>query len=686
MFRIPFFIFLLCSISLFAKSDTASINAEIKKIEKRIARNPDSTLICSDSLLKICKKENYSYGIVRCYILKGKSEDFGGKYKESLLSFKEGFELAKKWNDQDGMARIKQCEGNSHFYAGELQSSLGAFMESYDMYSKLKDSLGISSTVMGIANYYYQTKDYKKAIKYFQEALNIRERMGDDKQTGNILHNLAVAYEGDGNFEKAEELYLRSLKIKEQMNDEVAIAFSYAAIGKMYLSKGEPSKSVIFLQKAIEMRRTFKDIYGIANAGLGLGVAYSRLKKYPEALEILREVLTNSRKTSSIKIQMESANEMSEVFGKQGKYDSAFFYSRLFSTLNDSFMNEDKNKQMSEMQTKFETVEKEKENELLKKDNELKEVTNQRQLYVLWLVGIIGVLLLAFGIYSWNAYQQKQRANKLLETQKTEITQQKAIIEEKNKDITDSINYAQRIQKSLLPGEAFLKKHLPEHFIIFHPRDIVSGDFYWSLKHGGYLYIAVADCTGHGVPGAFMSMIGMSLLNEIIVERKIQNPGLILDIMREEVIRRLNPEGEESRSDGMDIVLLKIAPDHKKMDYAAAYNGFYLIRDGKLQDMEADKMPIGKHEGNIDAFTKRTLTLEDGDQLYLLTDGIPDQFGGPKGKKFRYSQIEQLLLNTATLPMNEQKAIFEKSFQDWKGNLEQIDDVTLMGLKIQTSS
>lgn len=665
------------------KLDTAAVNAVIIKLDKRVPRMPDSVLVKADSLARLCEKEDYTRGQIRALTLKGKAEDFAGKYKESLQSFKTAFDLASGANDLRAMASIKQCEGNSHFYAGENQRSLESFIASHGYFTRLKDSLGISSVLMGIANYYYQTKDFKKAILHFTDALNIRQRMGDSAYSANIMQNLAIAYEGDQQFDKAEKLLLQSLEIKKKMNDEVAIAFSYAAIGKHYLNRGIPEKGLPFLKKAMEMRRKFADRYGLANAGLGLGVIYSRLGRYPEALITLREVLENARITQATKIQLESLNELSEIFGKLKKYDSAWHYSRLFTALNDSFMNEDKNKQMSEMQTRFETAEKEKENELLKKDNLLKEEEGKRKTVVIWSVAATGLILLLFGMYSWKAYRQKQRANTLLEIQKSEISAQKLIIEEKNKDITDSIAYAQRIQKALLPGEQFLKKYLKDLFILYKPRDIVSGDFYWSLFHHDHLYIAVADCTGHGVPGAFMSMIGMSLLNEIIVERKIQNPALALDILREEVIRRLNPEGEaEVRTDGMDMVLLRINKERTNLEYAAAFNSLYLVRNGNLVEQKADKMPVGKHEGLLDSFAKHSIALQPEDRIYLFTDGFADQFGGPKGKKFRYSQLEKLITRISPLPMKDQQRELEGAFAEWRKALEQVDDVTGIGLKI----
>lgn len=226
-------------------------------------------------------------------------------------------------------------------------------------------------------------------------------------------------------------------------------------------------------------------------------------------------------------------------------------------------------------------------------------------------------------------------------------------------------------------------------FILYKPKDIVSGDFYYAIshKHPGSkvekFYLCTADCTGHGVPGAFMSMLNISYLNESIIEKNIAAPNEILNHIREEIITSLNPEGSEEESkDGMDCILCAFDFTNNKLDYAAANNSFYIVRDKELISCPADKMPVGKSPKEHEPFTLKTVDLKKGDIVYTLTDGLPDQFGGPKGKKYKYKQLEELLVNNCHLPMDEQKDILSKSFESWKGNLEQVDDVLLIAIRI----
>lgn len=226
-------------------------------------------------------------------------------------------------------------------------------------------------------------------------------------------------------------------------------------------------------------------------------------------------------------------------------------------------------------------------------------------------------------------------------------------------------------------------------FILYKPKDIVSGDFYYALSHkppGGtkeIFYICTADCTGHGVPGAFMSMLGISSLNKSIIEKNILKPNLILDNMRTEIIASLNPEGSEEESkDGMDCVLCAYDFEGMKLEFAAANNPLWLVRDGQLTEYKPDKMPVGKYSEDHAPFTLQTIDLKKGDIIYTFTDGYADQFGGPKGKKFKYKQLEEKLLEISPKSLEEQKAILEETFNKWKGNLEQVDDICVIAIKI----
>ena len=273
--------------------------------------------------------------------------------------------------------------------------------------------------------------------------------------------------------------------------------------------------------------------------------------------------------------------------------------------------------------------------------------------------------------------------NKELTMQKGKILKQKEIIEQKSKDITSSIQYASRIQTAVLPPINYLTEWGIDNFILYKPKEIVSGDFYWGFRKQNKIVVAAADCTGHGVPGAFMSMLGHALLDEILNNNELGNAASILNLLRVEVISTLRQKGmvEETR-DGMDISLCIIDKESGKLDFAGANNPLYLIRDSSLNIVQADRMPIGIYYEPDRLFTNKTLEIKKGDWLYLFSDGYADQFGGRKRKKFMYVPFQQLLLENHNKPVDLQKELLDKTFEKWKGANEQIDDVLVMGLHL----
>lgn len=328
--------------------------------------------------------------------------------------------------------------------------------------------------------------------------------------------------------------------------------------------------------------------------------------------------------------------------------------------------------------------------------------TIRKAWYDTWIFRITVVLLIVFAAYLFykvrlrSIEQQKQKleqlvkirtkeledANAEIEAQRDLATQQRDQIGLQKKEITDSIFYAQKIQRSILPTTIYLKLLLPEHFVLFRPRDIVSGDFYWIAEKDGRVYLAAADCTGHGVPGAFMSLLGITYLNEILARSVSPKPGEILDQLRKFIIKALHQKGESGENkDGMDMTLCVLDPVKKEIQFAGANNPLYMIRKGELSEIKGDKMPVAIHEV-MPNFTTHSIQFEPGDQFYMFSDGYADQFGGPKGKKFMYKALKELFVTLHALPMKEQKEVLEKKFDEWKGEFEQVDDVVLIGLRV----
>jgi len=299
---------------------------------------------------------------------------------------------------------------------------------------------------------------------------------------------------------------------------------------------------------------------------------------------------------------------------------------------------------------------------------------------------IIGGVALLFSLFNWNRSFRKEvklraETEEKLQQAFSQLESQHLQISEKNKEILDSITYAERIQKTILPGTKLLQDELKDYFIWYQPRDIVSGDFYWATKAEGRFFLAIADSTGHGVPGAFMSLLNSNFLNEAIAEKKIFKTDAVLNYVRERLINSLIVEGStESAQDGMDCVLMMF-DSNSIVEFSGANNGLILFRNGAKQEFDGDRMPVGRSLKS-DSFSASRIQLQKGDVLYAFTDGYSDQFGGPSGKKFKRKQLLELLQAIHTLPMNEQKVLLAEKFRDWKGSLEQLDDILIAGVRI----
>jgi serine phosphatase RsbU (regulator of sigma subunit)/rhodanese-related sulfurtransferase len=288
----------------------------------------------------------------------------------------------------------------------------------------------------------------------------------------------------------------------------------------------------------------------------------------------------------------------------------------------------------------------------------------------MFLMNLIGVSLI---IYLLQYYFFSKQAEL-----KKAVEEKSAVIHENNKEITDSIYYAKRIQHTLLANENFLKNNLTDHFVLYKPKDIVSGDFYWATSKNNSFYLAACDSTGHGVPGAFMSLLNISFLNEAINERNILQPNEICGHVRTKLVESISKEGGQ---DGMDGVLVCLDKEKKKLSFAAAHNAPILIRNNEVIEFEADKMPIGKGE-RTENFKQQIVDVKPGDMFYLYTDGYTDQFGGPKGKKFKYKQMKALLQSVCNQSLEEQRKILDAIISNWKGDLEQTDDILIIGFRI----
>ena len=342
------------------------------------------------------------------------------------------------------------------------------------------------------------------------------------------------------------------------------------------------------------------------------------------------------------------------------------------------------NKQNEELSKNAKLVEEKKleiENLNLEIDEKTRFIESQ-ELYMGIFLGISAIALISI-VALFSILKDKKRINKELITKSDLVKSQMAELKLKNKEITDSIKYAKKIQDAILPSSTEIKSVLPESFVYYRPKDIVSGDFYYINERNNNIYFATADCTGHGVPGALMSILGISYLNEIMNEKKVLKPGLILDELKKSIINSLNKKDEGSgMKDGMDMSIYNLDLTNMKLTYSAANNGIYILRENQVIKLNPDKQPVSANPRDNINFTENSFDIKKGDLVITYSDGFADQFGGPKGKKFKSKQLMELLVQVHNKPTNTIPQLLNTSFEKWKGKLEQVDDVLIAGVRV----
>ena len=419
-------------------------------------------------------------------------------------------------------------------------------------------------------------------------------------------------------------------------------------------------------------------MFGLVYGYNGIGDVLVKQRFYKEAIPQFEKAYAISKELNAVSEQYESAKRLANCFEMINNKDSAYFYLKTYTHLKEEVIGEERQRELFKKESQYEYDKQLQKQKIIKEAREAI-VAEKEKRQTLIIVGIVLVLLIV--IYFAVILNKRLKTTR---SQKQLIEQQKSSLEQKNKEIIDSITYAKRIQDAMLTSKNYIdaevKKLNADSFIVFKPKDIVSGDFYWFYVDGKTLYYITADSTGHGVPGGFMSMLGINLLSEIVIERKIKDPGTILNILREEIIRSLKTD-EGYSMDGMDATLCKIDTENQTLEYASANNSLYIIRQQELSEYKSQKMPVGYME-NFVPFQTFNTQLQKGDMIYTFTDGFADQFGGEKGKKFKYSQLKNNLINLSDKSLTQQKSVLDKTFESWKGHLEQVDDVCVIGFRL----
>ena len=608
----------------------------------------------------------------------GLSYDYLYNFKEAIESYHLALKKFEVINDSAGVCKVLLNLGIVNYYKGDYDSSIYYYVETIKRAEIINLNRTLGSAIANLGILHSDLGEYDLALKYQLRSLELDEKNNDKEGMARSYNNIGISYRGLKNYELAREYYQKCIDIRKELKDESGLATAYTNIGQTYFYEGDYDKAIEFNQMSVELDKKNNDIVGYSECYVNIGESYLKLGKHQLAIFYLEksyEVLDSLKINKPLTAVLEG---LSLAYSKVGDYEKAYFANRRYAALQDSLYVESRMKQVKELETKYNIEHTEKENELLKKENTInqlqlsqKENFEQNLMIGLILLGLI-ILLLIYAYYS-NRKSRKKLAlrNYKIELMNTDLTS-------KNKEITDSIVYAKRIQEAILPQDKLMKSYFNESFVLYKPKDIVSGDFYWMEKVANTLLFAAVDCTGHGVPGAFMSIVGHNGLNRAVREHNKTNPKDILDDLNEHVERSVQKSGNDV-VDGMDIALCTLDLESNKLNFSGAFNPLYMVRNGELLIIESDKQPIG---GAKKPFSQNQIQLEKGDVCYIFTDGYADQFGGEKDKKFNRTRFKQTLIDISILPMENQKNELETIFENWKGNQEQLDDICVIGFKI----
>ncbi len=592
-------------------------------------------------------------------------------------------------------------------------------------------SISKGDVLIQFGNSYHMEGKVDSALKYYNAALIYFTKIGNEKGIAKAYQSFALVKRSLNDYEGAIRDTKKALEVYEKVGFTVGIIGSSNNISNMYMDLKKPQIAIGYSKKAFELSKVLNDSSRYFDMMGQLGLRYNNINKYDSALLYLLPaekyfernnfygllIVVNSniadaywaknKNTQQTKNHLYKSLHYSKLSGSvdnlitiyrslavclliENKKDSAEIYFNRAFAVGDSLHTQNALQHSMELQTRYETQKKEIQIQQQQTEIQAEESKNKQKSLII-LVGTLALVGTGFfAVMAFINFKKSKKANIIIENQKLqvelkneEITHQKELVDEKQKEIIDSINYAKRIQQAVLTGEDVWNKISKEHFILFRPKDIVSGDFYWAYNTPNNRSVfALADCTGHGVPGGFMSMLGNSFLNEIVIENKIFKANEILNKLRSKIINALEQKGGTQQKDGMDISLCVWNKIDNTLEFSGANNPLWLLRGKELQEYKADKMPIGLYLETEVPFSSVTIQLEKGDVIYLSTDGYADQFGGPKGKKLKYKPLIESLIKNCSQDMASQKDNLEAAFNSWKSNLEQVDDVSIIGIRI----
>jgi serine phosphatase RsbU (regulator of sigma subunit) len=659
----------------FNRSETLSAE-KLEILKKQLAQKDSLTLSrIAEKITTNENKINFYHQIARGFYT-------ADNYEGARLYYSKALEIAKLTKDKRLLAKEFSALGNIYRLQDKNTIALNLLFQATALYRDLNQPKDVAFNLSLIGDINRCIDQPNDALKYLNEALAISIQNNYLKEEAFCYSSIGSVYQSQKKYDRGIVNYEQGLKIAMSLKDTSRIVDFLYSMGDLLVEQNRPKEALNYFNRAMEIDRMSGEQYNLALCYSGLADVALKEKEYKKSVEYGLKSYELGKSLTAPGICSDAAEVIYKAYYEAEDYKNAFIYLKLQKELHDSTTNLSQLKQQTQLEFNFINAFKEKQDSILRAEKQhqrdLVQAAKSRQQEAMVVAGVIAVITsVLIIIVIFRSYRKERNSRQI-------INQQKTIVEEKNKEIMDSINYAKKIQEAIIPSSIEMSNVFPQHFVLLLPRDIVSGDFYWIGSKLDYVFVAVADCTGHGVPGGFMSMLGTALLNEIINEKEIYEPADILDLLKFKIIMALRQsENVNEAKDGMDIALCRIDKTTNELTFAGANNSMHLIRNEKLIELKGDKQPIGiSHFNTTQQFIQQTLTLQKEDMIYLFTDGYPDQFGGEQGKKFKYKKLEELLMSIHKEELHKQLLLLEKTHKDWKGNLDQVDDICILGIKI----
>ncbi len=668
--------------------------------------------------LVLSEELNDKLGMAKCYSYIAMEHIRDANYPKAIQYLQKSTKIYEAFDNRIGISSNLSSLGVIYVRQGNYPLSLDCYQKSLSISEELNNKDGISACLNNIGNIYVSQNKSQLALQMYTKALNINNEIGDKGKLSASYLNIGIIYQKLNN-PKALEYFETALRYSEEVSSKLTIPNILSSMGDYHLEHKDYPKALDSYRQALSIANEIPHKRYSCKIKYAIGRVYLKQKNYTNALSNSLQSLAIANELKLLVVQKDLHGQLSEIYAATHDYKNAYINHTRYKALNDSLFNETNTQKIAELEYNSK-YEKEKQSlELAQQKKDVIQAAAKRQLRIIMLSLIVAFILVSLlAIYVYRSYRIKRKSNILLTQQKQEIetknddlvqlneeisvqreeitaqrdeieaqrdlvVQQKDHIEAQKEKITDSIDYARHIQQALLPSRAYATANLGEHFILFKPKDVVSGDFYWCTRVNEYLIVTVADCTGHGVPGAFMSMLGISFLNEIVGKKGVVRASDILDQLRKSVVDALQQKWQTGeQKEGMDMALIVINTQTAQLQYAGAQNPLYIVTAGnELKAIKGDNQTVAINI-EMKPFTNHEIALSKGDCIYLATDGYHDQFGGPTNKKFKGTQLKDLFVSISAKPMDEQREILDNVLENWRGNGEQIDDVTILGMRV----